>query len=380
MKKVFYSILFLLFVLPLGVFAIIPRSEDYYVTDGANILKKDTYNYIKECSNYLHKVELIDYYLVTIDDLGDLTMEEYSDQIFEEYPIDDNGLLVLISRGNGLLRIQIGSDLGEFISEDTISEYIDEYFTPYIEAGDWDTGIRNGYNSFYKLICDHYKMDTSSIQLLHGVDYKTKYADYIIFGIAFLLMFFAFFYLKMYRNIFIKRSYHDGILDYLLVAVVLIINVGLLIYVYTLKPLSSLVVLIVEGTCIYSFYVNHFDLMDFSSIRKMCDKNIKNYQEQKKIEDEKLEQEKINRLKEILRLRLYKQKQKRKKKEMLEEKNKEINNNPIKEDSPRTNGSYDTIEKLYFEQKSSIPRDDYDYNLNDSRKKVLSHREKDDLI
>jgi len=288
MKKLLFAFLLFLF-LPLQVFAVIPRSDDYFVTDGARLLKNDTISYMVQASNILYKLELIEYNVVTISDLGDVEMEEYADQIFEKYPISDNGMLILVARGNGLLRVQVGSDLATFIDEDVIDDYIDRYFTPYIEAGDWDKGLKNGYNSFYKLICEHYNLDASNIELLEDVDFKTKYSEYIIIGLSILATIFAVVLLEMYRNIFIRRRYHDTIFDYIMVAVIMILNVALLVFCYLLKPMSFLIVLFVEGVSLYSFYHNQFDLFTLKHF-KIMDKSV--IEKKKKEKEEKKESKK----------------------------------------------------------------------------------------
>lgn len=316
-----FSFVFLFLLSPLQVFAVIPRSDVTFVTDGARLLSKDTTSYIVEASRILYQLELIDYNVVTISDLGDAEMEEYADAIFEEYPLGDNGVLILVARGNGLLRVQVGSELGEFIDEDIIDEYIDRYFTPYIEAGDWDTGIKNGYNSFYKLICDHYNLDTSNIVLLEEVDFKTKYSEYFVIGLSILATIFAVILLEMYRNIFIRRRYHDTVLDYLLVAFIMILNVALLVFCYLLKPMSFLIVLFVEGISLYSFYHNNFDLftlkhfkidsklIDEKKVKKIREEENKNNVDNDTIEDNKMSL--IKRLKEENR-KLKEENQKRK--------------------------------------------------------------------
>lgn len=313
MKKLLFAFLLTIFLIPLQVFAVIPRSDDIYVTDGAKLLKQDTVSYIIQLSQLLYKIELIEFNVVTINDLGDVEMEEYADTIFDEYPIGDNGLLILVSRGNGLLRIQVGSDLAEFIDEDLIDEYIDRYFTPYIEAGDWDTGIKNGYNSFYKLVCEHYNLDASNIELLEEVDFKTKYSEYFVIGLSILATIFAIVLLEMYRNIFIRRRYHDTWWDYLLVAVIMILNVALLVFCYLLKPMSFLIVLFVEGISLYSFYHNQFDLFTLKHFKIMDTSVI----EKKKKDKQEQDKEKVEQRKEQLE---QKRQEKEEKKKLKEEK------------------------------------------------------------
>ena len=254
--KIIYYLLFIILFIPIGVFAVVERGSDYYVVDDAHILKKDTISYIKTNSSFLYEKELLNFYVVTITDLDGMEMDEYCNLLFKEYSISDNGLLILVSRGDGLLRIQLGSELGKYITEEMIDEYIELYFSPYIEKGDWNMGIKNGYNAFYKLILDYYRLDSSGVVVLDKVDFKTLYGNYIVIGIVFVIMGLVKLILKMYQNIFVKNKYKDSIVDYFVLALLMGANIVCFIVSYFMNPMSVIILAVVEAVSFYSFTSN----------------------------------------------------------------------------------------------------------------------------
>ena len=117
-------ILLILILIPLNSFAIVSKSEKEYVTDSANILTNDTEDYIVTYSKFIKKVENIDYYVVTLDSLENITLEEYTNYIFNSFHLNKKSLLILVSKNDRNIRIQTGPSLSKIITTETINEYI----------------------------------------------------------------------------------------------------------------------------------------------------------------------------------------------------------------------------------------------------------------
>lgn len=247
-------IFFLVLLFPISVFAYIRPEKNLFVVDNTKTLSLSTIKYMNEVSSFLHANELIDYYVVVTTDLENMDMEEYAYTLFDRYPISENGILILVSRGDGLLRVQVGSELTSIISDGIVNDYLDRYFTPYIEHGDWDRGLLNGYNAFYKLICDKYKLDSSSIIVDEKVDFMTKYLNYIVIFLTVLSVLFIRILYSLYKKLFVKRKNKNANMDCFLFAFVLSLNLALFIVTYILKPTAIFAILLIEGVCFYSFY------------------------------------------------------------------------------------------------------------------------------
>lgn len=233
-------ILLILILIPLNSFAIVSKSEKEYVTDSANILTNDTEDYIVTYSKFIKKVENIDYYVVTLDSLENITLEEYTNYIFNSFHLNKKSLLILVSKNDRNIRIQTGPSLSKIITTETINKYISSYFTPYLKDDNWDEGIKNGYSAFYKLLCNYYKIDSSSMIVYQDDNILSKY-KYIIFLI---ILWICTFISRKTANYIgnMKKENPSTTKDFLLVLSI-ILNIYLLILEYFIIPIGVIIIL-----------------------------------------------------------------------------------------------------------------------------------------
>lgn len=257
-KTIIYIISFFIFLVPLRCMA----SFDYeFVKDEAKLLKKDTIDYIDVYSNYLKNNLGIDYYVLTIHSLDDVTIEDYTDYIFEAGNLSDKSILIVISKEDRKLRVKVGGELSKIISNKTIDDYLNDYFVPYMKTEEWDLGIKNGYSAFFKLICNYYEIDSQVIEVYDGNSFINRNKSYILLFIVWMTSIFSYVYCsymkKSYKNVKLI-SYKDNVVFMLC----FIVNILLLFLAYYVMPISLLIVLLSEIILIYS------DLSSWKSSRK----------------------------------------------------------------------------------------------------------------
>ena len=270
MKKLIYFIILFLMIIPLNTLGLIKQSDDIYVTDSAQILNNETEDYIVTYSEFLKENKNIDYYVVTVKSLEGISLEEYTDYVFDSFNMNDLGLLIVISHDDRSIRIKAGSELSEVIESSTIDNYIDSYFMPYLKNDDWNTGIKNGYSSFYKLLCNIFKIDSSTMTVYNGKSFINNYRYTIFIVILWICIFISGFLAKKIVNIKKGIEKVSTIKDFL-IAISIIINIYLLYFCYLLIPLSVFIVLGFECVIIYNILdQNNF----FSSKDKKTKKNI----------------------------------------------------------------------------------------------------------
>ena len=179
MKKIVFLIIFLLSFLISDVSA----KEYKYVLDQGNILKDSTEEFINTYSEFLNKASKIDYYVITIDNLGEYDLDNYADIVYTNLinPKKDNGLLILVSKNDRRVKVIAGRAISGAITDEVIDNYLNEYFLAFLSNNEWDTGIKNGYIAFFKYICLYLNIDTSSLEVSSGYDFFYKYRFYIFF-------------------------------------------------------------------------------------------------------------------------------------------------------------------------------------------------------
>lgn len=276
MKKLIYFIILFLMIIPLNTLGLIKQSDDIYVTDSAQILNNETEDYIVTYSEFLKENKNIGYYVVTVKSLEGISLEEYTDYVFDSFNMNDLGLLIVISHDDRSIRIKAGSELSKVIESSTIDNYIDSYFMPYLKNDDWNTGIKNGYSSFYKLLCNIFKIDSSTMTVYNGKSFINNYRYTIFIVILWICIFISGFLAKKIVNIKKGIEKVSTIKDFL-IAISIIINIYLLYFCYLLIPLSIFIVLGFECVIIYNILdQNNFFSNKNRKAKKNINKKVKN--------------------------------------------------------------------------------------------------------
>lgn len=276
MKKLIYFIILFLMIIPLNTLGLVKQSDEIYVTDSAQILNNETEDYIVTYSEFLKENKNIDYYVVTVKSLEGISLEEYTDYVFDSFNMNDLGLLIVISHDDRSIRIKAGSELSKVIESSTIDNYIDSYFMPYLKNDDWNTGIKNGYSSFYKLLCNIFKIDSSTMTVYNGKSFINNYRYTIFIVILWICIFISGFLAKKIVNIKKGIEKVSTIKDFL-IAISIIINIYLLYFCYLLIPLSVFIVLGFECVIIYNILdQNNFFSNKTKKTKKNINKKVKN--------------------------------------------------------------------------------------------------------
>lgn len=105
--------------------------------------------------------------VVTINSLNDANLEEYSNLLFREWELgqadENNGVLLLISKNDRKIRIEVGYGL-EGILTDAISKIIiDQTIVPHFKAGNFGVGIVNGADQIISVLSgDKFELEARS--------------------------------------------------------------------------------------------------------------------------------------------------------------------------------------------------------------------------
>lgn len=149
-----YLVASLLFV-PLLVGAYVsPGKPTGFVNDFASLLSQQA---VIELNNELTNFEKetdAEISVVTINNLGDETIETYAEKLFQEWGIgkakQDNGILLLISKEDREMRIEVGYGLEPIITDIESSHIINEILVPNFRNGDFDSGVKGALGQIEK--------------------------------------------------------------------------------------------------------------------------------------------------------------------------------------------------------------------------------------
>lgn len=243
MRRYIILVLFLFSFLFTNVYA-----EDYkYVIDDGNLLSDSTEEYINTYSLYLNKEINLDYYVITVNSIGEYDIDTYTDMVYSYYinPKKDNGLIILISKSDRMVKVIAGTKISGVITNELIDDFINEYFISFLANNEWDRGIKNGYTAFFKYICYHLDIDTSGLIVSSGYDFFYKYRFYIFFVCIWICNLIGYILPKYFIRLF-NKNYKVTFIDNLILYGSVFVNVIILYYNYIFVKKYLLILLAFE--------------------------------------------------------------------------------------------------------------------------------------
>jgi uncharacterized protein len=143
------------------------HTRAFYVNDYANVLDESTERYIEDVAEQLEKATSAQVVVVTMEDLGDEALEQFSLGLFREWGIGDktknNGVLMLLDVGGRQSRIEVGYGLEGALTDGKTGRIQDEYMIPYFAQGDYSQGIREGFKVIVNEIYTEYGLEGSMV-------------------------------------------------------------------------------------------------------------------------------------------------------------------------------------------------------------------------
>ena len=151
-KKVLTIFFILLILLSSKCFAIVKPTADFYVNDYAGLLDAETKSYIINTNKRLNAQTGAQIVVVTIDSLGNSSLEDYATQLFRNFGIGDktrnNGVLLLLALEERQFRVEVGYGLEGILPDGKTGRIQDEYIIPYLKAKIGSVYIRINNNDF----------------------------------------------------------------------------------------------------------------------------------------------------------------------------------------------------------------------------------------
>lgn len=135
MKRIFLILCCLLSFVSLA-YAEVPSKphNDIYVVDSANMFTSETTNKMLDLGKDLDKKYNAQVVVVTINNLDGNSIEETANNLFRDWGIGDkeknNGVLILLSKEDRKIRIEVGYGLEEVLTDGYCKYQIDNIKTP----------------------------------------------------------------------------------------------------------------------------------------------------------------------------------------------------------------------------------------------------------
>ena len=134
--------------------------NDVYVYDEANIIDDNVESQINSILISLEKQTSAEVAVITIESLLGKEIEDYSYNLANTLGIGkadkDNGVLLLISKADVKVRLEIGRGLEGCLNDSKCGRILDNYFVPYRENNQYSDGTYQTINAIVSVIAKEY--------------------------------------------------------------------------------------------------------------------------------------------------------------------------------------------------------------------------------
>ena len=162
------ALLFSLFLLLTAANIFSLPSAKGFVSDYAGIISRNDAAVITAVAKEVKEKTGAEIAVLTVNSISPYgSIEEYSVDVASEWGIGekgkDNGVLIVLSKGERQIRIEVGYGLEGAITDGISGEILDRYMMPLLKKGDYSGGLKNGALAAASVIADEYnvKIDES---------------------------------------------------------------------------------------------------------------------------------------------------------------------------------------------------------------------------
>ena len=246
-KILIYFISFFLLLYPIMAFAT-NSFQEKYVSDKAKLLNKKTEAYISSNSKILKENFNISYYLITLPSLNNQNIDIYSEKL------ETHGILILVVKDERTIKVKVGKELSNIITNEIIQEYLDTFFTPYLKNNQWNEGIKNGYSAFLKLIYASHGIDNEDIIVKDVNNFLYEYKYYLLCAIIWISTILSYVLCAYFKKNLLTNKKKVQKLDTIIFSTCIFLNIIILLVANYLEPVSVILIIIYELSLIKSNY------------------------------------------------------------------------------------------------------------------------------
>jgi uncharacterized membrane protein YgcG len=150
----------------LAASALVLQSEEYYVADYANVLtnrtKQDIISANVDMENKCYGAQIV---IVTIKHLEGMYTDEYTNSLFNDWGVGsathNNGMLLLLVTEEKRGWLAVGAGISDTFTNKMADDYLENYFWPDVDAGRYDTAVRNICEALFSWFAGYYSVNTS---------------------------------------------------------------------------------------------------------------------------------------------------------------------------------------------------------------------------
>lgn len=160
--------------------------ENVFIYDEDNIVDDDVEEALNKMLVELEEKTEVEFSVVSVESLLDRSIEDYANNLFNTLGIGkkgkDNGVLLLFSRSDEKVRLEIGRGLEGCLTDSKCGRILDDYFVPYREDDDYTKATEMTVKAVLTVIAEEYEIDIQGLEtddISIEDESKDKISDYI---------------------------------------------------------------------------------------------------------------------------------------------------------------------------------------------------------
>ena len=142
--------------------------KDVYVYDQDDIIDDETEQKLNKLLIQLESKTTAEVAVITTQSLLNMEIEDYSYKVANTLGIgkakEDNGVLLLISRNDTKVRLEIGKGLEGCLNDSKCGRILDDYFVPYREKDEYSEGTYQTIQAVASVIAKEYNTTLDGIE------------------------------------------------------------------------------------------------------------------------------------------------------------------------------------------------------------------------
>lgn len=152
--------------------------KDIYVYDQDNIIDDETEQKLNKLLIQLESKTTAEVAVITVPSLLDMEIEDYSYELANTLGIgkadEDNGVLLLISRNDTRVRLEIGKGLEGCLNDSKCGRILDDYFVPHRENDEYSEGTYQTIQAVTSVIAKEYNTSLEGLEKEYDQEIKEK--------------------------------------------------------------------------------------------------------------------------------------------------------------------------------------------------------------
>jgi len=142
--------------------------ENVYIYDDDNVIDDDVEKRLNQMLVELEEKTEVEFAVISIQSLLDRSIEEYSNNVFNTLGIGkkgkDNGLLLLFSKSDARVRLEIGRGLEGCLNDAKCGRILDNHFVPYRETDEYTKATDLTVNAILAVLAEEYNIDIEGLE------------------------------------------------------------------------------------------------------------------------------------------------------------------------------------------------------------------------